>query len=97
MLMGVPSGTAPTPGPFARAVAAEIRSAMARQRMSGSALARKTDRSQSYLSKRLRDEVSFSANDLEDICEVLGEDLFELLRAAVLASRRSRTGHRPTL
>jgi len=95
--MGVPSGTQPTPGPFAVAVAAEIRSAMARQRMSGSALAAKTDRSQSYVSKRLRDEASFTANDVEDICEVLGEDLFELLRAAVLASRRSRIGHRPTL
>ena len=95
--MGMPSGAQPKPGPFARAVSAEIRSAMARQRMSGSSLAAKTGRSQSYLSKRLRDEVSLSANDVEDICEVLKEDLFELLRAAVLASRRPRTGHRPTL
>lgn len=97
MLMGVPSGTAPTPGPFARAVAAEIRSAMARQRVSGVELARKTGRSQSYISKRLRDETPFSANDVEDICEVLGEDLFELLRAAVLASGRPRTDRRPNL
>jgi len=97
IVMGVPSGKQPEPGPFARAVSAEIRSAMARQRMSGAQLAAKTDRSQSYISKRLRDESSFTANDVEDICEVLGEDLFELLRAAVLASRRPRTGHRPTL
>lgn len=95
--MGMPSGTQPSPGPFARAVSAEIRSAMARQRVSGAALAAKTGRSQSYLSKRLRDEVSLSANDVEDICEVLGEDLFELLRAAVLASRRPRTDRRPNL
>lgn len=97
MLMSVPSGTAPSPGPFARAVSAEIRSAMARQRISGSALAKKAELSQSYISKRLRDEVSFTANDVEKICEVLGEDLFELLRAAVLASRRPRTGNRPGL
>lgn len=93
----MPSGSQPSPGPFARGVSAEIRSAMARQRMSGSALAAATSRSQSYLSKRLRDEVAFTANDVEDICEVLGEDLFELLRAAVLASRRPRTGRRPNL
>lgn len=97
MMADMPSGFQPAPGPFACAVSAEIRSAMARQRMSGSALAKKTGRSQSYLSKRLRDEVSLSANDVEDICEVLGEDLFELLRAAVLASRRPRTGNRPNL
>lgn len=97
MLMGVPSGTSPKPGPFARAVAAEIRSAMARQRISGVVLAQRTKRSQSYISKRLRDETSFSANDVEDICEALGEDLFELLRAAVLGSRRSKAGHGPNL
>ena len=70
---------------------------MARQRISGVQLAKMTGKSQSYMSKRLRNEMSFTANDIDEICEVLKEDLFELLRAAVLASRRSRTGHRPTL
>jgi transcriptional regulator with XRE-family HTH domain len=61
---------------------------MARRRVSGAELARRTERSQSYLSKRLRDEVGFSANDVEDICEVLGEDLLILLHAAVRTSRK---------
>ena len=66
--MSMPSGKQPESGKFARAISAEIRSAMARQRMSGAQLASKTDRSQSYISKRLRDEVAFTANDVEEIC-----------------------------
>lgn len=86
--MTMPSGKQPESGPFARAVAEEIRSAMARRRISGAELARSSGRSQSYLSKRLRDEVAFTANDVEDICKVLGEDLLTLLHAAVRASRQ---------
>ena len=86
----VPSGKQPEPGPFARAVSAQVRSAMALRQVSGAQLASRTGRSQSYISKRLRGESSFTANDAEDICEVLGVDLLDLLRAAVLASRRSK-------
>ena len=39
--------------------------------------------------ERLRDEASFTANDVEAICEVLGEDLLGLISAAV---RRMRSG-----
>ena len=85
----MPSGTAPVPGPFARAIAAEVRQAMARHMVSGAELARMTGRSQSYLSKRLRADSSFTANDVSDICDVLGEDLEALLVAAVRASRRN--------
>lgn len=84
----MPSGTQPEPGPFARAVCAEIRLAMTRRRVSGAEVARMTGRSQSYLSKRLRDESALTANDVADICDVLGEDLEQLLVAAVRASRR---------
>lgn len=90
--MSMPSGKQPESGKFARAISAEIRSAMARQRMSGAQLASKTDRSQSYISKRLRDEVAFTANDVEDICEVLGEDLLGLVSAAVRAAGLTRNG-----
>lgn len=83
----MPSGKQPIPGPFARAVSDEIRLALTRHRVSGSQLATMTGRSQSYMSKRLRNESSFTANDVEDICEVLGEDLLALLRKAVMASR----------
>lgn len=86
--MGMPSGSMPAPGPFARAVSAEVRSALARRMVSGAQVARATGRSQSYLSKRLRAEAAFTANDLEDICRVLQEDLEALLVAAVRASRR---------
>ena len=86
--MGMPSGKHPEPGPFARAFSAEIRSPMARQRISGAQLAARTGRSQSYMSKRLRDEAPFSANDAEDICQALGEDLMVIMHAAIMASRR---------
>lgn len=65
---------------------------MARQRVSGAQLAARAGISQSYVSKRLRDEVAFSANDVEDICEALGEDLLTLLHSAVRASRRAKGG-----
>ena len=84
----MPSGTAPKPGPLSRAVSAEVRQAMARQRISGTELARMTGRSQGYISKRLRDESSFTANDVEDIVAALGEDLLAFVHAAAMASRR---------
>lgn len=86
-LVSMPSGTQPEPGPFARAVSAEIRSVMGRRNISGAELARLSARSQSYLSKRLRDEVAFTANDVEDLCRVLDQDLLALLHAAVRVSR----------
>lgn len=85
---GVPSGSQPKPGPFALAVSAQVRSAMALRQISGAQLASKAERSQSYISKRLRGDASFTANDVEDICEALGVDLLDLLAAAVRASRR---------
>lgn len=79
----MPSGSQPDSGPFARAVAGEIRAAMARHRVSGAQLARDTARSQSYLSKRLRDEAAFTLNDVEDICRELGEPVASLLARAL--------------
>lgn len=84
----MPTGTQPPPGPLSRAVSAEVRQAMARQRVSGAELARKAGRSPSYISKRLRDEASFTSNDVEDIVQALGVDLMALVVAAVEASRR---------
>lgn len=86
--MGMPSGSQPEPGPFARAVCAEIRLAMTLRRVSGAEVARMTGRSQSYMSTRLRDKSAFTANDVSDICEALDVDLETLLVAAVRASRR---------
>lgn len=87
-MTSVPTGSQPQPGPFARAVSDEIRMAMTRQRISGAQLAALAGRSQSYISKRLRNEAAFTANDVEDICRVLKEDLLQLLSRAVHVSRR---------
>ena len=88
-MANMPSGSQPTPGPFALAVAEEIRSVMARHRVSGAHLANMIDRSQSYVSKRLRGEAAFTATDVEDISRALGDDLLRLLTRAVQLSRRA--------
>lgn len=85
--MNMPSGSHPKPGPFASAVSDEVRLAMTRHRISGAQLAAVTGRSQSYVSKRLRNEAQFTANDIEDICRALHEDLLQFLARAVRASR----------
>lgn len=86
--MSMPSGSQPSPGLFARAISAEVRSVMARRQVSGAQLARLTGRSQTYLSERLREDRQFTANDVEDICRALKVDLLSLLTAAVRASQR---------
>lgn len=67
---------------MARAVASEVRAAMGRQRISANQLARLTNLSQNYISKRLRDEAPFTLNDVELICQVLKEDYVALMVAA---------------
>lgn len=87
-MSGVPSGTEPEPGAFARALSEEIRLAMTRHRMSGTQVAAKVGRSASYLSKRLREEASLTATDVEVICAALGEDLLGLVVRAVRKSHQ---------
>jgi transcriptional regulator with XRE-family HTH domain len=55
---------------------------MARQRVSTVWLAKATGVSRNYIGKRLRDEVSFTLNDVEAICAALGEGLAEFLVTA---------------
>lgn len=81
-MMNMPSGKQPEPGPFARAVSAEIRAAMARHRVSALLLSSRAGLSRSYLGKRLRDEVSLTLNDVEAICEAIRENLPGLIQAA---------------
>jgi len=80
--MIVPSGKQAEAGPFARAISAEIRAAMARHRVTMTLLAERADMSRSYLGKRLRDEVAFTLNDVEAICTAMREDLPGLMQAA---------------
>jgi transcriptional regulator with XRE-family HTH domain len=86
-MANVPKGSEPEPGAFARAVSEEIRLASTRHRVSGAQLAVLIGRSQSYMSKRLRGEASFTANDVANACDVLGEDLLKLLTTAVRSMR----------
>jgi len=83
----VPSGTQPAPGPLARAVSAQVRALMAERRMTAQALAEAAGLSRSYLGKRLRDESSFTVNDIEAICEALD---FELSEFALETIRRRK-------
>ncbi|WP_426989687.1 helix-turn-helix domain-containing protein [Pseudarthrobacter sp. Y6] len=65
---------------------------MTRQRVSGAQLAERIAQSQSYISKRLRDESPLTANDIEDICNALGEDLGKMLHSAARAVAAVRNG-----
>lgn len=78
IVMDMASGKQKAAGEFARAVSAEIRAVMARQRVSGAKLAEAAGMSQGYLSKRLRDQAPFTLNDVEAISKALGEDLLRL-------------------
>lgn len=86
-MFNVPAGKEPEPGAFARAVSDEVRHAMTHHRKSGAQLAVMIGRSQSYVSTRLRNVASFSANDVEAICAALDEDLLKLLTAAIRRMR----------
>ncbi|MGK3957847.1 helix-turn-helix domain-containing protein [Arthrobacter sp. R4] len=75
--MPVPTGKQPSPSPLARAFSSRVRIAMADQRVTAQALAKSVGVSRSYLGKRLRDEVSFTLNEVESISRILGLELPE--------------------
>lgn len=81
--MRVPSGSAPPPGPLARAISAEFRVLMAERNLTAVALAKKAGLSRSYLGKRLRDEASLTSNDIEALLEALGVDIMTFANEAV--------------
>lgn len=83
----MPAGKEPEPGAFARAISHEVRHLLTDRGISGTQLAGMVQRSQSYMSKRLRGDSSFTANDIETICRVLNEDLLKLLTAAIRRMR----------
>lgn len=91
-MKNMPAGKTPESGPLARAVSEEVRVMMARRRVSARQLAERSGLSANYLGKRLRDESPFNSNDIEAICEALGEDLFTFVRAAIDAAERAHRG-----
>jgi transcriptional regulator with XRE-family HTH domain len=60
---------------------------MAERRITAQDLAVKSRLSRSYLGKRLRDESSFTVNDIEAICDALGVEL-EVFAADVVRRRK---------
>lgn len=61
------------------AVAAQVRAELARARISGSALARATGKSQSYWARRLSGRVPLDVDDLEVVAAVVGVRITALL------------------
>lgn len=70
--MIMPTGKQPEPGPLARAFSARVRQVIDDGGITKSALALATGVSRTYLSKRLRDEMPFTLNDVEAISQALG-------------------------
>ena len=60
-------------------VAEEVRSLLARRRMSASELARQLETTQRYMSRRLTGETAFDVDDLDRIATVLGVQVTDLL------------------
>ena len=92
-LMTMPSGKMQESGPFARAISAEIRATLARQRLTVKELARQSGLSESYLGKRLRDVAPLTLNDIEAVCDALGENLLAFAAAALEAAREADGEH----
>ena len=87
--MSVPAVKQQESGPFAKAISAEVRAALARQRLTAKDLAKKAGLSESYLGKRLRDIAPLTANDFEAICKALNEDILSFITAALDAARHT--------
>lgn len=64
---------------YREAVAAELRAALARRGLSGSALARLTGQRQTYISARTRGAVALDTDDLELFASALEIDPVELM------------------
>jgi transcriptional regulator with XRE-family HTH domain len=68
--------------PHAETVAAEARAALARCKITQTALAEATGRSQAYWSKRLTGAQAMTVDDLAAVAELAGVDIGSLLPAA---------------
>lgn len=66
-------------------IAGTVRAEIARQRISGSILAARLDRSASYVSRRLTGDAPFTAEDIIQIAAVLGVPTSRLLCDDLLA------------
>ena len=67
---------------------------MAEYRITAQDLAKKAKLSRSYLGKRLRDESSFTVNDIDAICEALDVEL-EVFAMEVIRRRKREKANNP--
>jgi len=81
--MSMPTGKQQESGAFARALSAQVRATLARKRITAKQMAEDCGMSPNYLGKRLRDEASFTLNDIESICDALDEDLRTFVDSAI--------------
>ncbi|WP_314325488.1 helix-turn-helix domain-containing protein [Paenarthrobacter ilicis] len=88
----MPLGKEDKSGPLAVAVAAEVRAAMGRARVSGNQLSKLTGMSQNYIATRLRDEAAFTITDIEKICAALGEKDYRVLFNAAIDRLQAEQG-----
>ena len=77
--------------------AEEIRTVLARRRMSGVHLAQLIGRSQSYVSRRLTGETPFDLDDVERIADALEVEVVDLLPRGVANARRTLGYQLPAL
>jgi transcriptional regulator with XRE-family HTH domain len=69
------------PSTLADSVAAEVRAQLARQQLTGLALANAIGKSEMYVSRRLRGHVAFDLTDIEQAAQFLGVDVLNLMPA----------------
>lgn len=67
------------PSTLADSVAAEVRAQLARQQLTGTALAAAIGKSEMYVSRRLRGQVAFDLADVEQAAKFLGVSFADLL------------------
>lgn len=67
-------------------VAAEVRAHLARRQLTGSALAATIGKSEMYVSRRLRGDVPFDLNDIEQAAQFLGVSVADLMPASERAA-----------
>lgn len=72
----------PEMGKFAQAWASAVKSAVASAGVSGSELARRLDRAQSYVSLRLNGRRAWTLDELDQIARVLNMSVDELMERA---------------
>jgi transcriptional regulator with XRE-family HTH domain len=93
--MRVPRRPESEPTAFSKAATAAVRRLKADKRISNADISAATGMSTNYIAERLRDEKSFTLNDIELVADFFGIDATDFLIDARAASRSNVTELRP--